>query len=319
MKIKILDRATLGADAPIDILSGLGELEVFDGTTPEELTERIADADVIILNKVRIDAAALSCATRLRLICVTATGYDNIDINAAKEHSVGVTNVPGYSTDSVTLFTMATTLALVAHLREYNEYVRSGEYTASGVANRLSPVYHEVRGLTWGVIGYGNIGRAVATVAKAMGAHVIANKRTPTQDVECVDIDTLCRRSDIITVHCPLSKDTHHLIDARRLGMMKPGAILVNEARGAVVDSEAVCSAIENGTIGAYGADVYECEPFGKNHPFNRIMDRSNVLLTPHAAWGAYESRKRCVEIVASNIKAFFEDKIQNRVDIPKQ
>ena len=319
MKIKILDRATLGADAPIDILSGLGELEVFDGTTPEELTERIADADVIILNKVRIDAAALSCAARLRLICVTATGYDNIDINAAKEHGVGVTNVPGYSTDSVTLFTMATTLALVAHLREYNEYVRSGEYTASGVANRLSPVYHEVRGLTWGVIGYGNIGRAVATVAKAMGAHVIANKRTPTQDVECVDIDTLCQRSDIITVHCPLSKDTHHLIDARRLGMMKPGAILVNEARGAVVDSEAVCNAIENGTIGAYGADVYECEPFGKDHPFNRIMDRSNVLLTPHAAWGAYESRKRCVEIVASNITAFFEDKIQNRVDIPKQ
>ena len=319
MKIKILDRATLGADAPIDILSGLGELEVFDGTTPEELTERIADADVIILNKVRIDAAALSCAARLRLICVTATGYDNIDINAAKEHGVGVTNVPGYSTDSVTLFTMATTLALVAHLREYNEYVRSGEYTASGVANRLSPVYHEVRGLTWGVIGYGNIGRAVATVAKAMGAHVIANKRTPTQDVACVDIDTLCQRSDIITVHCPLSKDTHHLIDARRLGMMKPGAILVNEARGAVVDSEAVCNAIENGTIGAYGADVYECEPFGKDHPFNRIMDRSNVLLTPHAAWGAYESRKRCVEIVVSNITAFFEDKIQNRVDIPKQ
>ena len=319
MKIKILDRATLGSDVPLDALTSLGELEVFDRTSPNELPERIKDADIIILNKVRIDAAALTIAKKLRLICVTATGYDNIDLDAARSHGVGVTNVPGYSTNSVTLFTMATTLTLVAHIREYNQYVRSGEYTMSGVANRLAPVYHEVRGLTWGVIGYGNIGRAVANVAKAMGAHVIANKRTPCEDIECVDIDTLCRRSDIITIHCPLNKDTHHLIDEHRLDMMKPEVVVVNEARGAVVDSEAIVRAIKNGNIGAYGADVYECEPLEKDHPFNEIMHLENVLLTPHAAWGAYESRKRCLEIVASNIKAFNIGETQNRVDISRQ
>lgn len=316
MKISVLDRATLGSDIPLDMLASLGELTVYDSTLSSELADRIRDAEVIVLNKVKITAEALEHAECLKLICVTATGYDNIDVAEAKKRGIAVTNVPGYSTDSVVLFTVATVLSLVAHLPEYNKFVTDGSYTASGVANRLSPVYHEIRGMTWGIIGYGNIGKAVGDVAKALGARVIVNKRNPIIDAECVDIDQLCKESDIITVHCPLNSETHKLINGKTISLMKPNVVLVNEARGGVIDSEAVAKAIEDGSIGAFGADVYEVEPLSKDHPFNRIMKRSNVLLTPHSAWGAYESRVRCLETVARNISAFSNNKSLNRVDI---
>lgn len=319
MKITVLDRATLGEDVPLDMLYELGDVEVYDATAQNELSARIADSEIIILNKVKIARDAMVSAKRLRLICVTATGYDNIDISAARELGIGVTNVPGYSTDSVALFTVATVLALVTHIRDYNNYVTDGSYTASGIANRLSPVYHELRGLTWGIVGYGNIGKAVAKVAAAFGANILVNKRTRTADVACVDIDELCKKSDIITLHCPLNGDTRKLIGERELKLMKKTAILVNEARGAVVDSEAVATAIEEGIIGAFGADVYESEPMSSDHPFARIMRRSNVLLTPHSAWGAFEARTRCLQIVADNIRAYADNKMKNRVDILEQ
>lgn len=319
MKITVLDRATLGSDVPLDMLYSLGEVTVYDSTAQDELAYRITDPDVIVLNKVKITREALLCAKGLRLICVTATGYDNVDLEAARELGIGVTNVPGYSTDSVALFTVATVLALATHLKEYNQFVTSGSYTASGVANRLTPVYHELRGKTWGIIGYGNIGKAVARVAEAFGAHILVNKRTRIRGVRCVDIDTLCASSDIITLHCPLTAETHALIGERELALMKSSAIVVNEARGAIVDSEAVAKAIERGTIGAFGADVYEAEPMEPEHPFARIMHRENVLLTPHSAWGAYEARVRCLETVADNIRAFVGNKTLNRVDISRQ
>lgn len=316
MKITVLDRATLGSDVPLDMLNGLGEITVYDSTTPEDLDCRIADSEAIILNKVRITKDVLTRARKLRLICVTATGYDNIDLDAARDLGVAVTNVPGYSTDSVALFTVATVLALVTHIKEYNQFVTSGSYSASGVANRLEPVYHELRGMTWGIVGYGNIGRAVAKVAEAFGARILVNKRTPIDGVRCVGIDELCTASDIITLHCPLNSDTRGLVGERELAMMKSSAVLVNEARGAVVDPEAVAKAIEAGKIGAFGADVYEAEPMKPDHPFARIMHLQNVLLTPHSAWGAYEARLRCLEIVADNIRAFIDKEILNRVDI---
>ena len=215
---------------------------------------------------------------------INSLGYDNIDVLAARELGIGVCNVPAYSTNSVVLFTVATVLALTSRLLEYNNFVRSGEYSESGVPNKLSPVYHDLSGKTWGIIGYGNIGRAVGCVAEAFGAKVIVNKRTPVDGVEIVDIERLCRESDIITIHCPLNDQSRGIIDKDKVALMKSSVVLVNEARGAVLDEEAVAAAVIEGRIGCFGCDVYSKEPFDVSHPYNRIKDLPNVILTPHAA-----------------------------------
>ena len=315
MKIVVLDRASLGMDTPMEVINKFGDVICYDSSTPEEAKARSIDADVLIINKIKVDKDLIDFCNSLKLVCVFATGYDNVDITYAKERGIAVCNVPGYSTDSVTLFTISTVLALCSHLTEYNNFVRSGEYSASGVANRLIPVYHEVAGKTWGIIGYGNIGKAVAKVAEALGARVITYKRTPVDAVECVDIDTLCRESDIITVHCPLNEQSKNLINQDRISLMKQSVLLVNEARGAVLDEEAVTKAIESGRITAFGCDVYSAEPFDTDHPYNRIKELPNVILTPHAAWGSYEARERCINIIAQNIDSFINGDLLNRVD----
>lgn len=319
MKIVILDRTTLGMDTPLYEIEQLGEVVCYDNTAKDEISERIRDAEVVIVNKIKLTREIIKNAEKLRLICVFATGYDNIDISAAREFSVGVCNVPGYSTESVTLFTVATVLSLVTHLREYNDYVTSGEYIRGNSANRLVPVYNEIYGKTWGIIGYGNIGRAVGKVAEALGARVIVNKRTYDSSCECVSVNELCKRSDIITIHCPLNDETRGMINDKRIGIMKKSVIIVNSARGAVVDEEAIANAITDGRIGGFGCDVYSKEPLSPDHPYTAIMKRENVLLTPHAAWGAYEARARCASIIADNIKAYFSNKILNRVEIAGQ
>ncbi|MBQ8690105.1 MAG: hydroxyacid dehydrogenase [Clostridia bacterium] len=316
MKITVLDAASLGIDTPFERLRVLGAVRFFNETSPAQIAERIGDSDVIIINKIKITYEVLANAGKLKLICVFATGYDNIDIQAAKEHGVAVCNVPAYSTDSVALVTAATVLSLVTHLSEYRGFVCSGAYQAAGVPNMLSPVYHEIRGMKWGIVGFGNIGRAVARIAEALGAEVIVNKRSPISDYTCVDIDTLCKESDIITLHCPLTPETRSLINRERINNMKKSVVLVNEARGAVVDEEAVANAIINGEIAAFGCDVYSTEPFPANHPYTQIMNMPNVILTPHFAWGAYEARERCLGIIIQNIKSFFSNGTLNRVDL---
>ena len=315
MVIGVLDRASLGMDTPISMLEEFGKIRVYDRSSSTEVLERVSGIDVLIINKIKVTREVIERADSLKLICVFATGYDGIDIDAAREYGIGVCNVPGYSTDSVVLFTVATALSLVSHLTEYNRFVRSGEYTSSGFANRLTPVYHEVRGMTWGIVGCGNIGGAVARVAEAMGARVLAFKRTPDPRYNCTDLETLCRESDIITVHCPLSDSTRGLIGKEQLALMKPTAILVNEARGAVLDEEAVAEAVLSRSIGGFGCDVYSTEPFGTDHPYSKIKDLDNVLLTPHAAWGAYESRVRCLSIICDSIRAYIRGETLNRVD----
>ena len=315
MKIVILDRAAIGLDTPLSVLNKFGEVICYDSSDPVEAKVRSFDADIIILNKVKITRDILESSPSLKLVCVFATGYDKIDLVAARELGIAVCNVPGYSTDSVALFTLSTVLALTSHLLEYNSFVKSGEYSASGSPNRLVPVYHELRGKTWGIIGYGNIGRAVAKVAEVFGAKVIVNKRTPCDDAVCVDIDTLCRESDIITIHCPLNEGTRSLINEARINIMKSDVIVVNEARGAVVDEAAIAKAVLDNKIAAFGCDVYSTEPFGKDHPYSSIMQLPNVLLTPHAAWGSYEARERCINIIADNISSFIDGNILNRVD----
>lgn len=316
MKIVLLDRGSIGADTPIEVLFPLGEVICYDTTSENEVGERVKDADVIIINKVKVTRAVIDSAKSLKLICVFATGFDNIDVSYARKKGIAVCNVPAYSTDSVALCTVATVSALATRLFQYASYVKSGGYTESGVANKLTPVYHEIKGKTWGIIGLGNIGTAVAAVANALGASVIVNKRHATDAFNCVDIDTLCKQSDIITIHCPLNESTKHLINRQRISLMKKDVIIVNEARGLVVDECAIRDAIINKKIGAFGSDVYSEEPFSRTHPFYEIRDFDNVLLTPHFAWGAYEARERCINIVKSNIEACFSGKIQNRVDL---
>ena len=316
MKITILDKIALGDDTPLEILSQYGEVTEFLTTSPDERVEHIADSEVIVLNKVKITEEVMASARCLKLICVFATGYDNIDIKAAKKYGIAVCNVPGYSTDSVVLFTVATVLSLVSHLNEYNKYVKSGKYSASSSANKITPVFHELRGQKWGIIGFGNIGKAVAKVAEALGAEILVNKRTAIDGYNCVDVDTLCKESDIITIHCPLNDQTREIINERRLALMKKSAVLVNEARGAVLNENDVANAILEKRISAFGCDVYSAEPFDTTHPYNKIKDLDNVILTPHAAWGAYEARERCIKTIASNIASFISGGTLNRVDI---
>ena len=315
MKITVLDKKTMGDDISFAPLESYGELVAYDISPAELIPERVADADVIILNKAKITADVIAAAKNLKLICVFATGYDNIDLAAARAAGVAVCNVPGYSTDSVTLYTIATVTALASRLITYRTAVSSGEYTAIGSPNKISPAFNDLRGKTWGIIGYGNIGKSVAEVAKAFGANVIVNKRTPTDDAVCVDVDTLCAKSDIITIHCPLNDDTRGMINAKRLALMKKSVILVNEARGAVLDEAAVAKAVEQGEIAAFGCDVYTREPFPADHPYTTIKDLDNVILTPHSAWASYEARTRCVDIISNNIASYINGDQLNRVD----
>lgn len=316
MKITVLDAKTLGDDLNLSPLSTVGEPEIYENTPPELVAERIADSEVVIINKVKLNESNLSKAKKLRLICIAATGYDNIDVAYCKKAGVAVCNVVGYSTDSVSQITVAAVLSLACHLKEHTASVSSGEYTASGVANRLTPVYHELAGKTWGIIGYGNIGRKVAEIARALGCRVIANRRSATDEPECVSLDTLCTESDIITIHTPLSDSTRGLISKEKIALMKKDVIIVNTARGAVTDEAALAEAVKQGRIGGLGSDVYSVEPFGESHPFNEIKDLPNVCLTPHMAWGAYEARVRCLDDIIKNIKAFYNGEIRSRVDL---
>ncbi len=314
MNIIILDKDTLGADIDLSPLRAVGECTEYGLTAPERIAERVAKADVIVTNKLKLGAHNLQDAASLKLICVAATGYDNIDTAFCQSRGIALCNVPGYSTESVAQLSVSMALSLATHLTEYRNYTHSGAYTASGVANRLEPLYHEMSSLTWGVVGGGGIGTRVAEIARALGCRVQMCRRKAEGAFPLCDIDTLCRTSDIISLHVPLSDSTRGLIDRERIAAMKPGTIVVNTARGAVTDEAALAEAVLNGHLGGLGVDVYSVEPFGKDHPFWALRERENVCLTPHMAWGSVEARARCVAMMAENIAHFFAGEHCHRV-----
>lgn len=314
MKIVLLDAATLGEDLDLSPLSKFGEVASYSSTEAELVKERISDADIVIVNKVKLNKSTIGDNSTLKLVCIAATGFDNVDLDYMEEKGIGVCNVVGYSTDSVAQLTLSMVLSLATHLPEYNAYVELGRYSEGNVANKLTPVYHELAGKTWGVVGLGNIGKKVARIAEAFGCKVIANKRTPEDGYECVDIDTLCREADIITVHTPLNEGTKGLISKERISMMKKDVILVNVARGAVCDENALCIAVEEGRIGGIGVDVYSQEPFRFDSPYYRVKELPNVCLTPHMAWGSYEARNRCLADMVKSIESFLNGEKRSRL-----
>ena len=315
MKIVVGDAATLGFDLDLSHLNALGEVEIHHTTAPDEMATRFQGADVAIVNKLRMNRDTLGEHPTLKMIAECATGFDNIDLDYCREKGIAVANVKGYSTHSVAQVTLSMALSLFTNLADFRECVAGGDYTKAGIANRLEPVFHELYGKTWGIVGTGNIGKQVAAVARAMGCHVIGFSRTPKEDIEQVGIDELCRLSDVISVHLPLSDETRGIIGAREIALMKKDAILVNVARGAVTDERALANAILEGRLGGLGVDVYSVEPFGTDHPFYAIKDHPRVIFTPHMAWGAKEARERCLAEVAENIRAFLAGTRRNRVD----
>ena len=316
MRIVILDAQTLGADLSFDGLSALGELTVYENTAKDEVVAHLADCEVAILNKVKLTADILAAAKHLKLICEMATGFDNVNLAAARAHGIAVCNVPGYSTPSVVQLTAAMVLSLATNLSDFSAHVSSGRYSAGKSANMLTPVFHELCGKTWGIVGYGSIGRGVAAVARALGCRLLVCRKSPDPSPECTDIDTLCQSADIISIHTPLNDTTRALINKERIAMMKRDAILINVARGAVTDEAAVADAILEGRLGGFGCDVYSTEPFSGDHPFSALLGHPRVCLTPHMAWGSYEARVRCLETTIGNIRAFFAGEKQNRVDL---
>lgn len=315
MNIVLLDAATLGDGLDFSVLERFGKVTAYDGTPAEMVRKRLADADIAIINKIKINTDVLCDAVHLKLICIFATGYDNIDLAACREKNVAVCNVKGYSTHSVAQLTVLMALTLIEKIGAYTDFVKDGSYTASGIANRLIPINHELYGKTWGIVGAGAIGSQVAKVAEAFGCKVLAYKRTPTDELDCVPLAELLTRSDILSLHTPLNDGTRGLIGEKELAMLKPDAILINVARGAVTDENAVADAVLCGKLGGFATDVYSVEPFPADHPMAKIAQCENVMLTPHMAWGALEARVRCLDEIVQNIESFLNGGKRNRVD----
>jgi len=309
MKIVVLERNSVGTDVSVDSLGSFGELVCYSNTvTPEEVAERVADADIIVANKAPMNEESLKDAGNIKLICEFATGYDNCDLEYLKGRGIPVCNVRDYSTDMVAQHTFTLALALSQKLQHYDEYVKSGKYAAQDRFSYFGVPFTELAGKTWGIVGMGNIGRKVAQIAQAFGCNVIFHSvtgKSSVTDYRQVDKDTLLAECDFLSLHCPLSDLSRNFIDAEALKKMKKSAVLINVARGPVVNNTDLYEALVNGEIMAAGLDVLEHEPIELTNPLSKIMDSNMLIVTPHLAWASIEARTRCVEGAYNNIKAY--------------
>lgn len=317
MKIVMLDRNTLGMDIDVSVFEKLGEFEAFDVAPREKSIERIKDADVVIFNKTVMDEEMLKGAENVKLLCVTATGTDNIDFSYTNQRGITVANVRDYSTPAVVQHTFALALYVMEKLAYYDNYVKSGAYSNQLGFSNFDERYGELQGKVWGIVGLGNIGRGVAKVAEAFGCKVIyysASGNNNSTEYERVDFDTLLSTSDILSLRCPLTDRTRNLIDLEALQKMKKSAVLVNVARGPVVDEEALYTALTEGYIAGAGLDVLTKEPMQKTNPLGKIKDSRKLIITPHMAWASTEARTRCIEEIYKNIEAFLQGTERNVV-----
>ena len=302
MKIVVLDGyAANPGDLSWDAVRGDHEFVLYDRTAPEDTAARIADADIVLTNKVILNRELIQNAKHLKYIGVLATGYNVVDTAAARECNVIVTNIPAYSTDSVAQMVFALLLEICHHVGHHSERVRAGAWSACPDFCFWDYPLIELAGKTMGIIGYGRIGHRVAEIARCFGMRVIAWTRTP-RDPECVSLDELLAQSDVISLHCPLFPETKNLIRRETIEKMKDGVIIINTSRGPVVNDADLRDALLSGKVYAAGADVASVEPLPADNP---LMGLKNMFYTPHIAWATYEARCRLMDIAAKNIQAF--------------
>ncbi len=306
MKIVILDALTYG-DTSLKAFESLGDVMLYQTTSSEETMDRVRDAEVIVTNKVVITDAVMEASPKLKLICVAATGTNNIDHDAAARRGIRVKNVAGYSTDAVIQHTFSMLFYLMGHSRYYDEYVKSGSWQKEAVFTHIGPSFSELRGKKWGIIGLGEIGRGVANVAKAFGTNVSyysTSGKNENTDYEKTTLSRLIEESDIISIHAPLNASTENLISHSELLQMKDGAVLLNLGRGGIVDEDALSVIIDVKPI-LVGLDVLKNEPMKTPHPLLAIKHPERLYITPHIAWTSREARERLISATVENIKTF--------------
>jgi len=319
MNIVVLERNSVGPDIPVDCFEELGNVTYYKNTVSvEEVRERVKDADIIVANKSPMREESLKDAPNVKIICEFATGYDNCDLAYCKSRGIIVCNVVDYSTEMVAQHTFTLALALSQKLPHYDNYVKSGEYSAQDRFSNFDIPFYELSGKTWGIVGMGNIGKRVAKIATAFGCKVIfysITGKSTCNDYEQVDREILFKESDFLSLHCPLSDLSRNFIDRDALRMMKKSAILINVARGPVVNNTDLYDALVAGEIAAAGLDVLEKEPLQLSNPLSKLKDSNQIIITPHLAWGSVEARTRCVQGVYNNIKAFQSGRPRNVVN----
>lgn len=305
MKIVLLDALTFG-DTDLSGFDKLGEVEVFQTTSKEQTQERITDADVIVTNKVVITDELMDSAKNLKLICVAATGMNNVDLEAAKSRGIEVKNVAGYSTDSVIQHTFSILFYLLGHSRYYDEYVKDGSYSRGPIFTDVSKPFFEIKGKKWGIIGLGEIGRGVANIATAFGAEVSYYSTSGVnriEDFQRQNLDTLLESCDIISIHAPLNDKTNNLLDYEQLLTCKNGSVVLNLGRGGIINEEAVAKIVDEKNI-YFGLDVLSKEPMRENHPLLNVKNKDNIYVTPHIAWTSVEAREKLIASVIENIQS---------------
>ena len=308
MRIVILDAATFG-ETDLSGFDALGEVEVYQTTSADETLERVKDAEVVVTNKVVIDAAVMDASNRLKLVCVAATGTNNVDLVHAAQKEIAVKNVAGYSTDSVVQHTFSMLFYLMGHSRYYDEYVKSGEWQKSAVFTHVAKPFFELKGKKWGIIGLGEIGCGVAKIASAFGAEVVyysTSGKNNNSDYEQISFTKLLETCDIITIHAPLNTQTKNLIGHSEFLMLKDGAVLLNLGRGGIVTESALAAIIDVKEI-YVGLDVLENEPMTNPHPLMNIQHQERLYITPHIAWTSVEAREKLIASVIENIESTFK------------
>ena len=305
MKIVFLDAATMG-DVSFEPFEQLGEFVSYATSTPTEARERVKDADVVMINKVIVNKELIDAAPSLKLICVAATGVNNIDVDYAASKGIPVRNVAGYSTDSVAQSTFMHILSLAGGAPYFDNSVKSGSYSRSGMFTDPNWNWWELAGKTIGIIGLGNIGKKVARIAEAFGMKVCYYSTSGTghcKDYPCLTLEELLKVSDVVSVHAPLNERTLNLLGAKEFAMMKPTAIIVNAGRGAIIVEADLADAVDNGVIAGAGIDVFVQEPIPEDHPYLKMKHPERMRLTPHVAWASVEARRRLVSMMADNVR----------------
>lgn len=310
MKIVFLDAKTIGEDIDLSGFDALGEVVKYGFSTAQEARERSKDADVLILNKVQVNEQTIGEADHLKLVCVTATGTNNLDKEYLNKRGIAWRNVAGYSTESVAQHTFAMLFYLLEKLLYYDNYVKSEKYVNDVSFTHFAKAFHELSGMTYGIIGLGNIGRRVADIAKAFGCRVIyysTSGRNSQPGYERVSFDELLEQSDIVSIHAPLDENTLGLMNKEAFAKMKKSAILLNVGRGPIINEADLAEALNNKTIAAAGLDVLSVEPMQEDNPLRGIKDSERLLITPHIAWAGVEARNRLMGIILGQIKEFFK------------